>query len=225
LFLDAELPAAAGFIQTMLDWMGGLKNDPNDAFFDLNILRMEDDYLPGSARYSVLSSIHQNENSIVPIRGVISANNSLADLLSGITYQVLLDIILKLIDRFTDRLKNEFAGALNAGTASGIEGIINDIETVINTEIMAETVTEFSNPALTSIVNYYQNGIPGLAIPKNAHDFIIPSSYQLTCPGNLISRDLNTPNFKANHISGSSPLNPAGIENINDALKFLETMI
>jgi len=58
-----------------------------------------------------------------------------------------------------------------------------------------------------------------------AHDFIIPSAYQLTVDNQTIPPGDNKPNDEANHISGSSDIYSAGRLNVEYVKNFLKEML
>ncbi len=221
----------AELIETILHWMGGLKNDPDNACYDFNMLRMEKNYTVKGAEYSVLASIHNDEEPGIPISGVVSCNSSIAYFLEEITLLELLKLILSVLEKCEGGAFPHFEEAILRGQEKGkqqdlsneeIAGIVSDLEMIYRNEIMVEYYREISDPRLQSVLRYYNDGIAELSIPQQAHDFIIPSSYQIS--GALapeVSKNLNLLNPEANHIIGASPDYPAGVANV----KAIETLI
>jgi hypothetical protein len=100
------------------------------------------------------------------------------------------------------------------------------IEQVINNVIMKERSTcQTGSPRVSRIVSAYENGISPVGIPARAHDFIIPSAYQITAKTDTDpSPEYNIINPRANHLSGGFPVYDAGKDNcalIHDALRSL----
>ncbi|MBN2445028.1 MAG: hypothetical protein JXJ04_26975 [Spirochaetales bacterium] len=225
-----KLTILKGILRELYNWIGGLRNDPNNAFYDLNIFRMNSP----EPNYSVLSSINKT-NPAKTIRGIISTDNSVSDILK--------DLFLILIEELIDILKEcmktnkKMKALMNEDALLKIEDYkklsrvelrnkINKIQHIINNQIMMEHPSQsIKNPIIQDTINNYKNGISSLKIKAEAHDFVIPSAYQLTKLKDTIPVNCNTPNFKANHLSGSDLKYKAGRDNYKDIRTELTKML
>jgi hypothetical protein len=215
-------------LQELYNWLGGLRNDPNNAFYDLNIFRLD-------KAYSVLASIFRS-NPLTTVRGIISTDNSLTEILEDIWEMILEAIwekikkclhlnkslpsgVVKLLDR-----EEEVLLKAKSVDSKKRQSKIKKIENVINTQIMVEHETS-DNEVIKQRIQNYQKGITSPDIPKYAHDFIIPSAYQLTVNQMEIPPAFNQPNYDANHLSGSDLEFQAGINNVEFVKKLLKEML
>jgi hypothetical protein len=214
-------------LTSLYDWLGGLRNDPNDAFYDLNIFRL-------NYPYSVLSSIDQSEPD-TKIRGILSTNNSLSNIIFDLIIKIIWDEIKKCFSSRPVLSKALISSNIGRMTDQNLlmtselkQDKIQEIEKVINTVIMTEhPMHSVDNPIIKARINDYANGVGSLKIASNAHDFVIPSAYQLTTkPGGLsVPVPYNNPNFMANHLSGSDLFYLAGKENYRKIINILPEML
>jgi len=213
-------------LEELYNWLGGLRNDPNNAFYDLNIFRLNNDY-------SIAASVFQS-NPADTIRGIISTNNSLKELLTDVVWGEVIEILEKIIHRLSQK-KKALAVKLspqNVAAVSELKSLstakrqskIEEIEKIINTEIMVEHKPA-ENPIIQQRIENYENGVPETGLAAYAHDFIIPSAYQLTVDKQTIPPGDNKPNDEANHISGSSDIYSAGRLNVECVKNFLKEML
>lgn len=218
----------SGILEELYNWLGGLRNDPDNAFYDLNIFRLD-------KPYSVLTSIFQS-NPQTTIRGIISTDNSLKEILEDV-WELIIAIIWekikeclrlnrslpsgleKLLDRGDDVLLK-----LTSLSPKKRRSKIEKIEKVINTEIMVEHETAENEVIKQRMLNY-KKGITSPDIPKYAHDFVIPSAYQLTVNQMEIPPAFNIPNYDANHLSGSDLEFQAAEDNVKFIKKLLTEML
>jgi len=218
----------SGILEELYNWLGGLRNDPDNAFYDLNIFRLD-------KPYSVLTSIFQS-NPQTTIRGIISTDNSLKEILEDV-WELVLEIIwekiktclhlnqslpsglIKLLDRGEELLLKAKSLAPKKRRSK-----IEKIENVINTEMMVEHETA-ENEAIKQRMLNYKKGITSPDIPKYAHDFVIPSAYQLTVNQMEIPAAFNLPNYDANHLSGSDLEFPAAGDNVTFIKQLLTEML
>lgn len=215
-------------LQELYNWLGGLRNDPNNAFYDLNIFRLD-------KAYSVLTSIFRS-NPQTTIRGIISTDNSLTEILEDVWEMILEAIwekikeclhlnkslpsgVMKLLDR-----EEEVLFKAKSISSKKRQSKIKQIEDVINTQIMVEHETA-DNEVIMQRIRDYKKGIASPEIPKYAHDFVIPSAYQLTVNKMEILPAFNQPNYKANHLSGSDLEFQAGLDNVEFVKKLLNEML
>ncbi|HEY1406419.1 MAG TPA: hypothetical protein VF857_07415, partial [Spirochaetota bacterium] len=101
------------------------------------------------------------------------------------------------------------------------------IESLINNTIMTEHLVRTpTNPIILRKISDYDNGVATLPIAPRAHDFIIPSSYQMTlCPEESSPTINNIVNGTANHLSGGFPMYDAGKENIKHITTALSSLL
>jgi|GEM_PF-4903591 len=228
---DQHIETYDSFAMSLLEvynWLGGLRNDPDTAFHDLAITELNSDL-------SVISSVN-TDPPLGKIRGIISSNNSFPDLLFDIVEDVIGRVILHELNNHFSRNKIIRDVILAPATAlvNGCGRLIirnakskkERIEQVINNVIMKERATcQTGSPHIARIISAYESGIPSVGIPARAHDFIIPSAYQITAKTDTDPLpENNVINPRANHLSGGFPVYGAGKDNcalIHDALRSL----
>ncbi|MTV48838.1 hypothetical protein GJ688_07565 [Heliobacillus mobilis] len=198
-------------LDNWLDWLGGLLGDPKTAFFDLNILRLNEGL-------SVLSCVNQPVD--IKQRAILSTNNSLRDILHPQAAMVIHDVFKYQLNRALNSLPpaepdfSNLSYLAKSRANMSIDIDYDKAEKIINQRIMDEKISQpISNPLIADRINQYQNGIGELNVKAYAHDFIIPSSYQLMVAKGQILTNNNRPNFEANHMTGSSCEYQAGREN------------
>lgn len=210
-------------------WLGGLKNDPNNAFFDLNIFRMKIKSAPDNGDHSVLSSINSNFHKSENCYGIISANMK-SEL---ILYQALTGVIETGIKNFMKkhpviRILSKLAGF----DPSKIEGIISSEKCALIDEIYSKTVMRdrkgrniITNSLVKKIISWHEKGMVSPFLKPYAHDFIIPSTYQITFDHSSGIFSENIINPYSNHLSGSDLKYSAGKINRKKILSCLEEII
>ncbi|HEY1406478.1 MAG TPA: hypothetical protein VF857_07725, partial [Spirochaetota bacterium] len=217
LLQEKYFPAYDAFTANLLEvynWLGGLRDDPDNAFHDLSITELDH-------RSSVLSSIN-SDIPLAKIRGIISANNSFPEFVFDIIEEVVGKAILHELDHHFSNKKIIREIVLTPATAI-LNGygkfIIRDaqkkktkIEGLINNTIMTEHLLRTpTNPVILKKLSDYDNGVATLPLAPHAHDFIIPSSYQMThCPEENFPAKNSIVNGAANHLSGGFPMYDAG---------------
>ena len=177
-----------GFVVTMRKWLGGLYGIPNNSLYDLNNKLMDDEH-------SVLAIVNRHPPRRIPYGSIISMQNSVHDLIShSIPW-------IKLISFFKRNILNR-----------RIEENYKRVAKIYRDRIMIE-MSKSSDPLFRRRIRYYTRGIPELRKSIKAHDFIIPSAYQmLEKSGNNFLG--NVYNRKADHNSGKSRRYPGGRENL-----------
>jgi len=230
--LSVEHQKKAALLSSILEelhnWLGGLRNDPDNAFYDLNIFRLDNPY-------SILASIFRG-NPQTAVRGIISKDNSLKGILEDV-WELVIEIIWEKIKKCL-HLNQSLPPGLERLLGRGEDVLlkltsfsskkrrskIEKIEKVINTEIMVEHETPVNEAIKQRMLNY-KKGIASLDIPKYAHDFVIPSAYQLTVNQMEIPAAFNIPNYDANHLSGWDLEFPAAGDNVKFIKKLLTEML
>ena len=106
--LDFEKLQKAGLLRNILqdlyNWLGGLRDDPNNAFYDLSIFRlMEND--------SVLASVFES-NPANRVHGIISGNNDLKEILIDL-WDLIIDIIFEKLREILYAADDKFADIIN----------------------------------------------------------------------------------------------------------------
>ncbi len=196
-------------LQSLINWMGGLRNDPDDAFFDLNINSVDE-------KNSILASVNSVDSS--SRYGILSANNKVEDILHpesiGIIQQKVKSALnAKIGENSCYANVNNYVPAQNVKIE---DKHFNKIEQIYDNQIMVEHLTNTpKNPIINQIIGDYKNGIKELKVDAKAHDFIIPSAYQQTFQNKLVNTDRNQVNLDANHLTGSSVKYKAGNENFD----------
>lgn len=223
---DEKSHALGSVLTQLYDWLGGLRNDPNDAFYDLNIFRMDHPY-------SVITSISQSTPD--NIQGLLSANNSLKEILTDAVMLIIWDEIKKCFKRKSNLNESLSGSPYNTARENGTKmesaeckGKISAIEEVINGIIMVEHPPKpVVNPVISRRIADYTQGTRSPQISAQDHDFVIPTVYQqTTAAGGLeAADDHNTVNYDANHLSGSMLQFSAGVENYNDILLVLPKLL
>lgn len=184
-----------GFVVTMRKWLGGLYSIPNNSLYDLNNNLMDD-------KHSVLAIVNRYPPRRILYGSIVSMQNSVHDLIShSIPW-------IKLISFFKRNIFNR-----------RIEENYKRVAKIYRDRIMLE-MSKSSDPLFRRRIRYYTRGIPELRNSIKAHDFIIPSAYQmLEKSGNSFLG--NVYNRKADHNSGKSRRYPGGREN----LKYIKHML
>jgi hypothetical protein len=158
----------------------------------------------------------------------LSTNNKVEDILHPEAIGIIAQKVKSVLD--AKAAKNNAFGAVNEYMPDNAVSIedkhYEKIEQIYNNQIMVEHLSSLpENPAISQAINYYKKGISELSVAAKAHDFIIPTSYQLTYYNKLITQDRNQPNFDANHLTGSSIKYKAGNENFNYIMEKLRELM
>ncbi|MBT8338790.1 MAG: hypothetical protein HKP58_05635 [Desulfatitalea sp.] len=222
---------ASNLLEELYNWLGGLRDDPNNAFYDLNIFRMEPNYSATAAQYCVLASINQSLTTPCPISGLVSADMKSEDFLYDAAVMAFvrrlekrlesnqkLSSLLHLPDNHWVQLKNE--------PIRLSQRIFDKIDVIYSQTIMHENHAKpISNELIQKVIHWHEQGVTSpITVKANAHDFIIPSAYQMTLDHEQITMQ-NYINTEANHLSGSDRIYQAGRKNREAALHYLHQMI
>ncbi len=218
----------SNLLDVLIDWLGGLRNDPNDAFFDLNILRMEPNYSPAAASCSVLASINQPLANPGVINGILSANLKSKDIL----YDALIMLLVKELQKRLEtnawwKFIAKMTGLdLRKTDATLTQGKLDQVDVIYSQTVMRENHRKpISNPRVSQVMAWHDTGVPAEALAAHAHDFIIPSAYQLTLDAASQITPENWVNQAANHLSGSDLVYSAGQHNREQVLKYLNALL
>jgi hypothetical protein len=211
---------ARGILDSAVKWLSGLHNDPNTAFAEIGANNFNHDL-------SVLSLVNRPDNAEVYTGAVISANNRLQDILQSL---VMGGRSEGLLHKFMEDLETQGLRLLGHLHLFGIT--INDNENAASllyeTRVIVDPLPGDSDK-MTILRKSYEAGMAEIprplfgneTIPSFAHDYVIPSVYQLL-PENsrLLGQHVN---LQASHNSGKSPALAGGAENITALHKLLET--
>jgi hypothetical protein len=187
-----EMEGTLGIVATAIKWFGGLRGTADNAFFELNTGRH-------AIAGSVLHEVNNHPLQRIAYGGVVTMNNNLRvfikSLLSGVKGWAF------------DALIGE---RFEPGTA------------VYRSEVMADrfSATQLQNPIIKQKQDEYRTGVAAHGIPVLAHDFIIPSCYQLL-PENgarFLSMKINK---EANHNSANDMSTDEG----KQTLTFIKALI
>jgi hypothetical protein len=173
-------------LETTRKWLGGLSADENNAFSNLNINALIDSF-------SVLYSVNNFPLSRIYHGAIQSANNDLSPFVECCLPGILGFLAKPFV---IDNHKSIFDAAGK----------------VYKTNVMHETSVSASN-VIGEKVTEYENGLSNLNIAPEAHDFIIPTAYQLMDHGNNDKFLGNLVNKEASHISGSDRKFNPGLRN------------
>ncbi|MBM7865660.1 hypothetical protein GTO89_02535 [Heliobacterium gestii] len=208
-----------------INWLGGLENQPNTAFFDLSIGKLDD-------QMSVLHCV--NTPLRLPQKAILSTNNDARHLLDDTSAYVIAHSrqhLANWLHRSTGPLswqavEDDFIQSYSgpANTFSPIKIDYDRINAIFMDQIMVENISEpWENPLIDERIRQYENGIGEIDINRCAHDFIIPSSYQLFEQKPLPT--YNQPNPLANHRTGASYSYDAGKKNYTLITDFLDDFL
>ncbi|MEM5947314.1 hypothetical protein WKV44_02030 [Spirochaetia bacterium 38H-sp] len=194
---NRDLKPVYGLVSSLNRWLSGLENNPDTAFFDLSPARFAD-------CYSSLSLVNSTKQDI-PMTSIISCNNSMDELIFSLLESKnslirILHPLYKYFLRHTRIMGMKLSSGIERAGIGYKELFIPYREPMSDKEKLAE--------------KRYKNGIKEINIPAEAHDFIIPSAYQ------LIEKDAAEYtsifiNPYANHDSGKNPCTQAGKINID----------
>lgn len=228
----------SAFLQTLHDWLGGLNNDPNNAFFDLNLMRMEPNYSEKAAKYSVLASTNNGSGadageSDPPLYGIMSGNNSFGDFIFDIAFDIIRIELEKcvsthpVLEKFVEWMGLDLTGKPISLGQGELEKRIEQIDYVYNNKIMREYPTKpLTNKIVKEVIAGHETGVADPEIPAKDQDFIIPSAYQLnTDTSGALLPGQSELNPEANHLSGSSPNFAAGMKNREILIKYLKEIV
>jgi len=162
-------------LESTRKWLGGLSDDIDNAFSDLNIDTMQDSF-------SVLNLVNKYELQRIFHGAIQSANNDLTPFVEC----CLTGIIGFLAKPFViNRHKSDFDAAGKT----------------YKTKVMKENSFR-PDPVVEQKIGDYVHGMQALNILNFAHDFIIPTVYQVMSSKNNVFVG-NCINQNASHISGS----------------------
>jgi hypothetical protein len=214
-------PRLFDFLETARKWLSGLDDTDTavfdhgeSAFFDLNI-----EFLAQTG--SVLNVINKNPLQRIQHAAIVGTDNQLdAFVESGVEAFVEKKFILErlLVDKLIfghmeDTLRQLLAIAGNAYKGAMIE------KALPSSPDIAQRVADFTNGVQQSDARY---ALQGGGLQPLAHDFVIPSAYQLIekqSPrflGNWVNPD-------ASHLSGADP-RQAGKKSQDDLIQLLKQM-
>ena len=180
------------FFTSAIKWLGGLSGDKNNAFYDLNILNMN------ANNYSALSLINKNEYRLNNILygSIISTDNRIDSVLISLLKENLGLILIPFAKCF---LKIKII--LNKSILQNF----NKASKTYKKRIMKEQIKKSNIKQIIKDKIYdYNNGNNQLNISQQAHDFVIPSSYQILLDNDKNNFLGNKINKYANHNSGKS---------------------
>lgn len=221
------------FFEILYNWTGGLRNDPDTAFYDLNIMRMEPNLSTSSSKYSVLGSINNaldgNEKNYF---GIISASFNLANtIFEGIVFllgSVLEDWIKENPGSHLSKMVNQRGGFSDIDARkSMVKERLEKIEEIYKTKVMKENPgVEVSNSLISRVLKWHSGGLPAEGLDPEGHDFLIPSAYQLSLKKDQnVVLHKNFVNMEANHITGGKLMFDAGRENRKVCLNFIKELL
>jgi hypothetical protein len=218
----------AKWINDLYNWLGGLRNDPNNAFFDLNLLRTEPNYSQAASICSVLAAIQQPLDNPNPIAGVLSANMSS----KAFVYDLFIEVVISALEKHLTShqpLVEMFAAekiTIQTGNQKMSDDKFTQIDTIYSQIVMQENHTQpITNPVLQNVLDWHTQGITPPGLEAYAHDFIIPSAYQLTLDNEQKITPENSVNPEANHLSGSDLIFEAARKNREDVLGYLKKIL
>jgi hypothetical protein len=202
---------AHGILDAAVKWLSGLHDDPNTAFVEIGAGNFANDL-------SVLSLVNRPENAAIYTGSVISANNRLQDILQSL---IMGSRAEGLLHKLVQDLESEGLRLLGHLHLFGIT--INDNENAASDLYQSRVIVDPANSdseKIRMLRREYDAGAATIAkplfrneaIPAAAHDYVIPSVYQLL-PDNdrLLGQHVN---LEASHNSGKSPDLAAGAENV-----------
>lgn len=200
-------------LKTAIKWLSGIKNNPNSAFDDLDIANFR-------YKHSVLNLIEKYPLKRIHYGAVLTVNNNLNDLIYS-TLSWIGDIIFSLINRyFGKRMLWNHSLTENFQKASQIYN-----ETVMKENLQGGNVAQIESEIANRFQTEYvipkckNRKIKVSKIKKYAHDFIIPSAYQVLPDGDkLLGHYINE---FANHNSGKSVASKPGKKN----LKYIKNLL
>lgn len=224
------------FLYSLKKWLGGMRDDPNNAFYDLKITHLKND---PHKKAHVLNLVNHPDYQLKRINyaALVGTNSSTNDALGSLTKGKLLfslgKIVLEQQYLFGTKIKDNFKTVdelykyLMMVEYSEIEkrDILNNFKNIIIKQNTPETIR--------SVLESYIKGASVQTgkgkiqnIPKLSHDFVIPSVCQ--CWPKHDSNDANNfgvyVNPKANHNSGKSRLYEGGQINFSILKKVLRMM-
>lgn len=201
-------------VKTFESWLSGLNNDVNSAFFDLNINRLRDPF-------SVLSLINNEKYRLDGVyqAAIVGTDNDVRSFFRSF-----------LIESWGWKMKI-FGGfvmaLLKVQRMFGftIYDNLKKASRIFKSIILVENEDSPGEALIEEKLRQYQEGIKELNIPKGAHDFIVPSVYQIVNQepdewflGNFI-------NDSASHSSGCSTILKGGKENVKLIIKCLKEIV
>lgn len=194
---NKDIKAIGRLAGSLNRWLSGLEDNPDTAFFDLSPARFAD-------QYSTLS-LCNNTALEIPMTSIISKNNSMEELIFSLL-ETKNPFIRFLYPIYTYMLRH--TRIMGMKLQSGIERAgIGYRELFIPA---TPPVTEKQGLA----EKRYRMGIPDYKIDAEAHDFIIPSAYQMIETGSAKITEIRV-NPYANHDSGKDAFSKAGKLNIS----------
>ena len=212
-------------LYSMINWLGGLRNDPDSSLFDLNIERLND-------KDSVLNIINSKYPSSAV--GIISTNNDLRELIDPDAAVVMKNVMLAAYD---EKKHTSAASAASAEIDRDLDLIprvvsaladlhYEKIQEIYINQVMVEHINvRTSAQIIKNVTGFYDDGVEVLGIEKLAHDFIIPSACQLTLDNGILVPSRNRVNNLANHRSGADAKYQAGQNNFEDVREILRGMV
>ena len=198
------------FIDSLKKWAGGIMDDENNAFADLDIRQI---LTPGSVLNTAVCNLPDDI-----LRGaVMSGDGNFHAIVHSFLKDNLSFFIRPFVNLFIDNLK-----ILDKPMPANMDRI----SAIFRDELMTENLTdaELTNPVIRKMRDGFLNGDPEWKIPAASHDFVIPSIYE-TLPGPVNSTHLGCYlNPKASHNSGKSLHFAGGWENRRLILKMMSKM-
>ena len=191
---------------TARKWLGGLEDNPFNAFYDLDVKTMERD------AYSVLRLVNEHRLKRIHSAAIIGTNNDMEDfVLSFMNIVYRLGWLL---------LKNKKL------LGNSIRDSLRNAGAVYRDEIVEEaryaTTDYITQRHVRDTVNRYRNGFTvrgrggHVKVGERRHDFVIPSASQiLENGGNGGPLVMNLVNRTAGHGSGGDPTRGAGRRNVS----------
>jgi len=185
---------------TAYKWLGGLAGSKDSAFYDLDLNRMRD-------TSSVLTLVNSKPLRQCFYASIISGNYNVQQILNGVFTGLMKGFVLGRIED-AQVFGKKIGDNMGASTAAYRDKVMKEF-------------LENPSPEAREVKNEHDQNPPtpivaqGDAILSNAHDFIVPSVYQLMRPPQPGRYFLgNFANPAASHLSGADPLSQGGEINI-----------
>ena len=197
---------------TARKWLGGLEDNPFNAFYDLDVKNME------RAQYSVLRLVNEHPLKRIHSAAIVGTNNDMEDFVVSF-----MNVFYRLGWLW---LKNKRL------LGSSIRESLINAGAVYRDEIMEEerypTAEYVTQRHVRDTLNRYRNGFTvrgrggHVKVGERRHDFVIPSASQILENGrNGGPLVINLVNRTAGHGSGGDPGRSAGRRNVSLVRKCL----
>ena len=208
----------ASLLKTAIKWLSGMQNYSFSAFDELDIQNYD-------KAYSVLELVNKPEYSLTSTYtgAVLTGNNTTAGLITS-----LLTSPNSWASRFSWLTKPLFNGIIRMGTP--LSKRIQEYDRLYREEIMIEQSPLPKASIVKTLKNDYHQGrtvksegTNTLEIPTLAHDFVIPTAYQILpdTGSNLLGHRIN---LGANHNNGKELTSKPGQKNWMDIRELLILM-